>query len=265
MIDIPLQKLDLPRKLLLTFVLAVLAVGFLFAEACVFERTGKTDGLPGLSLDDITFTFHGDRSMTPLKRAVHGSMKRYFSAFEDAAKLTPEEQADLDRIIAWNDAGAPEVEYLGKEWEKTPVYTNMERHGCFTCHASSATIIGNRKDVPLNTYAGVSRFTQSDHGMEHGRLALLSHIHLFGMALVFLLTGAAVAATLWPLPVRCVLAAAGPVSVLLTVGGWWAVKYAGAAWSPLVLTGGILMALAFVLSVLAVLYDLWVRRTEGLK
>ena len=255
----PLHALDLPRKLLLTSILIMLAIGFIISEGFVFQRLTTGGGKPGL-LGNIAATFHGDRSMTPLKREILGPMKRYFSAFEDAGKITPEEQADLERVLVWSDAGAPESEFLDAGEGQTPVYSVLERHGCFNCHAASATVIGNRKDSPLTTYAGLARFTKPEQGIEPGRLLMLSHVHLFGLAFIFLLTGFAVAATLWPLWLRCALITGGPLAAVLTMASWWAVKYTGPPWAPLVLAGGILTTLAFALSTLAALYDLWLRR-----
>ncbi|MGD0092987.1 MAG: hypothetical protein ABSE73_23995 [Planctomycetota bacterium] len=268
----PLHALDLPRKLLLTAVLAVLAAGFAAGEGCVFhqlalplspspprEGVGGGGGKPSSILDAITFTFHGNRARTRLKEKALGSMRRFFSAFEDATVLSAEEQADLDRVLAWNDAGAPEGEFLRAEQGRTPIFVILERRGCLSCHASGAAAIGNKKDSPLTTYAGVARFTSPDQGLDAARLLLLTHVHLLGLAVIFLITGAAVGATLWPVWLRGTLMAAGPLGVLATVGGWWAVRYGGAPWAPLVFLGGILMVAGFGLSVLAALYDLWLR------
>jgi hypothetical protein len=253
-----LHALDLPQKLLLTATLALLAGGFFAGESLIFSRLASSAGF----LRGITAWFHGDREVTPLKKEILGPMKRYFSAFEDAGKLTPAEQADLDRLLAWNNAGAPENEFLAAGEGKTPILRVLERHVCLNCHSANATIIGNRKDAPLDTYAGVARFTKPDEGPSAERLLLLSHIHLFGLAVIFLLTGLAVAATAWPVWLRGVLCAAGPLAAILVVGGWWAVKYYGDPWAPLVAFGGILMTLAFGCSVLAALYDMWIRKEE---
>ena len=248
-----LSALDLPRKLLLTSLLAVLSAGFVVSDIYVLHTLTAAGGAAGLSLDSITNTFHGDRTTTPLKRKALGAMKRYFSAFEDATRLTAAEEADLARVVAWSDAGAPEAEYAGA------VRPVLQRHGCLDCHAAGATTIGNKKDSPLDTYPALARFTRPDEGIPFGRLLLLSHIHLFGMCFIFLLTGAAVAATRFSSAARAALMAAGPAAVLLTVGGWWLVKYGGGEWSVLVAAAGVVMAVAFAASVLAALYDLWGR------
>jgi len=259
MLTTPLHALDLSRKLFLTLVLAGLAAGYFVAIGCVFHITGMADGRPGLNLDDITYTFYGNRGTTRLKEEVLGSMKRYFSAFEDPTSLAAEEQADVDRVVAWSDAGAPEAEFLRSDGGTTAIRVIFERRGCLSCHAAGATMIGGKKDAPLTAYAGVARFTAPDRGMAPARLMGLSHVHLFGMTFLFLVTGLAVAATLWPRWLRAVLMVGGPLSVLTTVGAWWAVKYGGPAWSSLALLGGVLMTLAFGLSILAALYDLWLR------
>ncbi|HEY3325410.1 MAG TPA: hypothetical protein VGP72_33470 [Planctomycetota bacterium] len=259
----PLRELDLPWKVLLSSVLLVMLFGFAAAEHQVWHVVATADGKPGLSLNDITCRFYGDRSSSVLKREILGGMKRYFSSFENPRELTPADQADLQQVLAWLNSGAPESGYwdpLLREKQPAGVYTILSNHGCFGCHAPNATSIGNKKDSPLNTYASIRRFTEPDKGMDTGRLLSLSHTHLFGMSMLFLLLGAAIAATQWHTVLRCVLVASGPLGTLLTVLGWWGVKWDGAAYAPVVFAGGVVIAAAFLVSVAAVSVDMWRRR-----
>ena len=255
-----LSSLTLPWKLLITMFLIVLSSGFVVSELYLMHTTEMADGKPGLSLDDITITFYGnpDKTQTRLKTQALGPMKKYFSSDKDPEKLNNEEQADLKTLLAWNDAGAPELEYWDKkEKEKKPgpIYTILDKH-CMDCHSK-----GNEKsDAPFETYAGISKFTKPDTGMDSGRLLMLSHVHLLGMGMMFVLAGAAVALSSFPVWLRCALIVGGLSSILFDIFGWWGVKWYGPSLSPVVMLGGMLMAASFAGSVLVSLYDLWIRK-----
>ena len=119
------------------------------------------------------------------------------------------------------------------------------------------------KDAPLDTFAHISKFTKGDEGMDVGRLLMLSHVHLLGMGMMFLLSGAAVAMTQFSMKLRCLIIVGGLGSVLIDIFGWWSVKYGGAPFSPEVMAGGGLMAIAFGASILAAFYDMWLRKAPA--
>jgi hypothetical protein len=256
---ISLPNLSLPWKLLITFFLIVLSSGFVVSELYLMHTTEMADGKPGMSMDDITLTFYGSKTETRFKLQALGPMKKYFSEQEDD-KLTADEQADLDKVIAWNDAGAPEEQFWDKkEKAKAPgPISKILDHHCTDCHGEN----GKKRDVSFETYSGVAKFTKPNPGMDRGRLLMLSHVHLLGMGMMFLLVGAAVAASVWPVWIRCALIVGGLSSILLDIFGWWTVKFWGPAFSPVVMVGGILMAVSFGASVFVALYDLWLRRGD---
>ncbi len=100
----PLNALELPWKLLITGFLIVLSSGFLVSEIYLQYTTSHADGKEGLSVDDITFTFYGDRTKTGLKKQVQGSMKKYFAEGSDEKNLTQQDLADIEAVIKWNDS-----------------------------------------------------------------------------------------------------------------------------------------------------------------
>jgi len=257
-----LCELDFPWKLLISMFLVVLTSGFIVSELYLKHTTELADGKEGLTLDDITIQFYG--SETPkLKMQVQGPMKKYFSSNEDPNKLKPDELADVEKVVEWVDRGAPESEYEvkdDKEKNKGTISYILNMRGCLDCHSPDATMKGNKHDSPLDTFEHVSKYTKRDTGMDKGRLLSLSHIHLLGMGMMFLLAGAAVAMTRWPVTVRVVLIFGGQLSILLDIFGWWGVKWYGAPLAPVVMVSGILMAACFVGSVLAAFYDLWLRK-----
>jgi hypothetical protein len=262
-----LNEFELPFKLLVTGFLIVLSCGFGTAHLYLQFMTEMADGKPGLGLDDITYTYHGNPQNTTFKKKVNGSMKKYFSEVEDDKQLTPEEIADIEAVLAWNDAGAKEEGYWDpqlkeKDKNKKSVYRILDNRGCYNCHAPDSTMKGNKKDSPLDTFASISKYTKPDTGMPVSRLLSLMHIHLLGMGMMITLVSTAVAFTAWPKWLRCAIIVAGLSSVLFDVLGWSAVKFGGPAFSPLVMLGGGLMAASFGGSVALSLYDLWIRKSS---
>lgn len=267
-----LREFDLPRKILITMFLVVLSCGFfvahLYLHFTMAGVAGEEKFMP--SPQDITVHFYGDRTKTRFKTMSLGSMKRYFMDDSDRKpiELKPEEQAKLDAIIAWNDAGAPEAGYWDpklkvKTSDPKLVFTILSDRGCYDCHSPDAGGKVAKRDSPLDSFKGISRFTKGDTGMDKGRLLMLSHVHLLGMAMMFLGAGAALVFSSWSARLRGALVFGGFLSILLDIGGWWAVKYGGSAWAWSVIAGGSLMGAAFGLTVLAVLYDMWRRKSTA--
>jgi len=260
----PLHKLDLPWKLLITCFLIVLSSGFAVAELYLMHSTEMQDGKKGMSMDDITIQFHGSPVPAMITK-VHGSMKKYFAESGDEKDLTPDDLKDIEKVVAWVEKGAREDEYWNAEEKRSgPIGKIFNNHGCYDCHAADATMKGNKKDSPLDTYAGVTKFTKPNTGIDKGRLLSLSHIHLLGMGMMFVLAGAAVALSSWSRNIKCVLIVGGLGSILIDIFGWWAVKWWGAPFSPVVMAGGILMAATFGGSVFVALYDMWLKREKKL-
>ena len=256
-----LSQLNLAWKLLISMFLVVLSSGFAVAHNYLDYTTEMVDGNPGLTMDDITYQFYGDRTNTVLKKQVLGGMKKFFQEDRDLTKLTPEDEADIAAVIAWNDAGAKEEQFwnVKNHSDTVPKYiiNILDRNNCLGCHGEGGKKF---KDSPLDTFAGISKFTKGDEGIDKGRLLMLSHVHLLGMGMMFLLSGAAVAMTAFPMGLRCLVICLGLGSVLLDIGGWWAVKHGGAPFAPIVMAGGMLMAASFGASILAAFYDMWLRK-----
>ena len=123
-----LCELDLPWKLLVSLFLIVLTSGFVTAELYLKHTTEMADGKEGLSMDDITITFHGS-DMPRLKQQILGPMKKYFTESQDVSSLKPNEIADIEKVVAWIDKGAPKDEYQYEDPEKdkhSPSFIRLE-------------------------------------------------------------------------------------------------------------------------------------------
>lgn len=269
----PLSQLDLPGKLLFSMFLLVLSCGFVVAELYLHHTTEFADGKPGLGMDDITAQFHG-KGTPVLKLKVLGSMKKYFSESQSADNLKKDEEEDIARIVAWVDKGAPEAEYEVKKTKemseddfsakkKVSISAILSNRGCIDCHARDSVMRHNMHDYPLETYADVMQYGVTEKGMDTGRLLALSHIHLLGMGMMFMLLGLAVSLTQWPVWLRAALIVGAHSSILLDIFGWWGVKWFGAPLSPVVMAGGVLMGVSFGISVFISYWDLWIRKPKA--
>ena len=164
MIEISLQKLNLPHKALFTGYLLVIGLGLLMAGAQIMLTHGMADGKLGLSVDDIVYSYYGNRSGSKLESMINGSMKSHAPA-----------EVRLD-IIKWVRKGSPE-----SEWENH--FKAVFAQHCTMCHS---TIPG----IPdFTSYQAVKKEAKTDEGASYTNLTRASHIHLFGIAFIFFFVG----------------------------------------------------------------------------
>jgi len=123
----PLKNHDTPIKVLFTGYLCTVGIGYLFALIQILFTHGMADGKFGLSIDDIVYSYYGNRSGTVLENQLNGAMKAN----------APEQERF--KIIGWVRDGADEDDYRDKGIDK--IITNR----CITCHNESASGIPNLK------------------------------------------------------------------------------------------------------------------------
>lgn len=70
-----LKDLNLPVKVLFTGYLCTVGIGYFFALIQVLLTHGMADGKIGLSVDDIVYSYYGNRSGSVLETKLNGSMK----------------------------------------------------------------------------------------------------------------------------------------------------------------------------------------------
>jgi hypothetical protein len=108
-------------------------------------------------------------------------------------------------------------------------------------------------------YGDVGEYLQQDTGKSVSRLISLSHVHVHGtlpvmFALIFIFSF-----TLYKDWLKTVVIAFSAAAILIDVGSWWLAKLAGAL-APLVLLGGLALALANAALILLSLYELWIKK-----
>ena len=163
---ITLSELDTPLKVLFTGYLTTVAIGYLFALIQILFTHGMADGKFGLSIDDIVYSYYGNRSGTVLEKKLNGSMK---------GKATEQESFT---IMQWVRDGADEKEFTNLKIDR--IFENK----CEMCHNSGASGIPDFAE-----FENIKELTKEDEGATFSSLTRVSHIHLFGISFIFMFVG----------------------------------------------------------------------------
>ncbi|MGI9294823.1 MAG: hypothetical protein ACR2PS_12635 [Pseudomonadales bacterium] len=228
-----LPDLPLPTRSLFTGYILVVGVGLLMSGVQILLTHGLADGDVGISVDDIVYSYYGNRSNSKLETKLNGSM-------QDKAPV------DVKRaIIMWAQQGASR-----EEWDDR-IGAHFEQY-CVKCHSVIPAI------PSFKTYEGVSPAAAVDTGETVDTLARVSHIHLFGIAFIFVFVGYIFNQAVGFSPALKSALIITPFAFLLVdVLSWWLTK-----WYPnfaiLTLIGGFGYAVASVIMLFTSLYQMWI-------
>ncbi|HUL12113.1 MAG TPA: elongation factor-1 alpha [Methylococcaceae bacterium] len=229
-----LSNMGLSVKLLFSGYLMVIAIGYGMALVQILFTHGLADGKFGLSIEDIVYSYYGNRSGSPLESKLNGSMKAN----------APDE--DRFKIIQWVRDGAGKKQY---EVEIKPI---TEKH-CISCHNAEA---GGLPD--FSKFENLHQYTKSDEGATFASLTRVSHIHLFGIAFIFMFVGGIFALSSGvPLKLKCAAIIMPYIFLLLDITSWWLTKL-NSHFALLVILGGGGLAMAFVFMWVVSMYEMWV-------
>lgn len=233
-----LRTLTLPLKVLASVFLLTIGIAYLFALAYLYLIDVEPHTKHGMGLvAAVIMKYYGQRDTTKLEAALRGPMAEYVS--DSQRKL----------LIQWIRQGAGEADFVKVQ----PVLTQA----CSECHsASSGTGL-----PPLSSYTEVAPYTVVDLGQSMKSLVRVSHIHLFGMSFLFMLTSLIFVFSEIPASVRAVLVAVPFLAIWLDVGSWWFTKHEP-IFAYIVIGGGVLMGLSLALQIGMSLYDIWFARRE---
>ena len=105
----------------------------------------------------------------------------------------------------------------------------------------------------------MNKVVRADTGTSIAQLARVSHIHLFGVSIIFLLTGMIFALSETPVWLRVSLVILPYVTIIMDIGSqWWATKYLDPTFAYIVIAGGALMGLALAAQILISLWEMWI-------
>src|SRR5690242_991358 len=159
-----LRDLPLTFRALFTSFMILIGSAYLMALSYMFLAIIEPHQKMGMGLvRGIEVKYHGDPTSSRIEAALRGSMASNIKA------------PDRDKVLAWVHNGAPQATY--------PILKPIFDANCVPCHSASSGL-----PIPhLDTYEGVREVAQTDEGPTITQLARVSHVHLFGISIFFLL------------------------------------------------------------------------------
>ncbi len=227
-----LPNLKLEIKALFTGYILVVGLGLLVAGGQILLTHGMADGKFGLSIDDIVYSYYGNRGDSRLEAKLNGSMK-------DKASVE-----DRTSIIRWVHDGSSRG-----DWDRE--VQSIVQSNCTSCHG----VIPGLPD--FNSYEALKALASVDTGASIDSLTRVSHIHLFGISFIFFFVG-------WIFSYATGISSSGKailiiipfVFLFLDIAAWWLTKWLpGFAWVTLL--GGIGYSIASSFMLLCSLYQMW--------
>lgn len=232
---LPLKDHDTPVKVLFTGYLCAVGIGYFFALLQILFTHGMADGKFGLSIDDIVYSYYGNRSGTVLETQLNGPMKQNAS----------EEQRF--KIIQWVRDGAELTNY-----EPSGVKAIIEER-CVMCHNAQASA-----GVPdFNKFDNLKALSTQDTGATFGSLTRVSHVHLFGISFIFMFVGLIFSfSETTPVQFKCIAVGMPYVFLITDILSWWLTKlHPLFAW--LIIFAGMGMGISFMFMWAISILEMW--------
>ena len=232
---VSLRSLPIAIRALFSSFLILIGVGYLMALTYMYVVVIEPHQQMGEGLvAGISDQYHGSpNGKTLIESALMGPM---------ADKIS---DADRTKVLQWVHDGAKAEGYL----QVAPIFAA----NCVGCHMANALSI-----PPLTSFGAVQKVAKADTGTSLADLAEVSHIHLFGISIIFLLTGAIFALSETPISVRVFLVVVPYLTILMDIGSWWFTKYLDPAFfAYVVVGGGVCMGLALAAQIFIALWEMW--------
>jgi len=229
-----LERLPIHYRVLFTGFLLTIGVGLLMAGAQIMMTHGKADGKPGLSMDDIVYSYYGNRNGSKLQTMLNGQMK----------PMAPDDVRF--ELVKWAQDGAPLSDWNA---EIKPIVDKY----CTSCHHADSSL------PDFNIFENVRKVAEIDKGESYTQLTRVSHIHLFGISFIFFFVGWIFALSEFPQKWKWILIATPFAFLILDVLSWWLTK-ASPVFALLTMLGGIGYSLASTAMIFTSLVQMWLPR-----
>ncbi|MCK9395762.1 MAG: hypothetical protein M0Q44_09250 [Methylobacter sp.] len=229
-----LKDHDAPIKVLFTGYLCTVGIGYLFALIQILFTHGMADGKFGLSVDDIVYSYYGNRSGTVLEQKLNGSMK-------DNA---PEQERF--KIMEWVRDGADSDEYKDDGIDK------IIESRCVMCHNKEASGLPD-----FTKFEALKALTSEDTGATFASLTRVSHVHMFGISFIFMFVGLIFSfAETTTTQYKCIAIGMPYVFLVADILSWWLTKiHPMFAW--LVILAGMGMGVSFMFMWVTSILEMW--------
>lgn len=233
MTGVRLRALSISMRVLFTSFMVTAGVGFLMAIYLLFLQDIDPHRKMGLSVvPSVIVKYYGDRGNTRLESALRGSMSNRLGAEE------------RDAVFAWLHGGATQEEFAAIK----PILDK----NCISCHSAGSGI----SVPPLTTFDEVKKVARVDTGASLIQLARVSHVHLFGISIVFLLTGMIFALSSISSKWRLSIITLPYLAMWADIGSWWLTKYEP-VFAYVVVASGALIGLALAVQIFVSLWEMW--------
>ncbi len=220
-----------------TTVLLTLGIGYGLALLFLYAREIKPSRDQGVRVvEGVAHTYHGVPGESRLIATLKGSMSSMIEGEEFVA------------FSEWVADGATEEGYD----RVAPIVEN----NCASCHSEG--------DYPplVTSYADVKPLTAVDEGMDLRALARMTHVHVFGIPLLFYILGALYVRTRFPEKMKAVIIVLPFIGVFMDILHWWLTK-ASPGFAFGVVISGALMSSGFALQWSMTLWDVWAPAPAG--
>lgn len=230
-----LRTLPLPVRVLFSCFLLTIGIGYLFAVLYLFLIDVEPHARHGIGMaQSVIIKYYGLRGGTRLEAALNGAM---------GESIPP---ASKKQIVEWIRKGATVSRFAFVQ--------SIFIDNCASCHSKQSGL----PIPPLTTYEEVTAYTQMDMGESIKRLVKVSHIHIFGMSFIFILTGGIFVLSEVSLWWRAILAAIPFAAIWIDIASWWFTKVEP-FFAYTVIIGGVLMGLSLAAQIVLSLYEMWVK------
>lgn len=231
---LPLKDHDTPVKVLFTGYLCAVGIGYFFALVQILFTHGMADGKFGLSVDDIVYSYYGNRSGTVLETKLNGSMKD---------NATEEQRF---QIMQWVRDGAEADSYKEDGIDK------IIEERCVMCHNKDASGIPD-----LSKFDNLKSLTAEDSGATFSSLTRVSHIHLFGISFIFMFVGLIFSfSETTSTKYKCIAIGMPYVFLVADILSWWLTKISP-MFAILVIIAGMGMGISFIYMWFISLAEMW--------
>jgi hypothetical protein len=278
-----LARLSFAGKLLITFFLLIVGVGYLVATANIYFHHHENDLEPGLTLDDLKRAFHGlEKEVTPEATVTvnspmleqvreDGDMREYLDLGGEPA---------VRALITWLEDGAKEETFAvaGFAADGDPSAQQVLADQCIECHNADG---GDAEDYafadefdsePQFEYIEFyvePEFERTESGpqvislkpISLPRLVHVTHTHIFTIPAFLLITAALFLMTGYGPIIKTILVPLPLFTVFLDIGGWWLARFAEPG-IYLIAAAGTILGPAFALQILGILASMWFGKKE---
>jgi len=233
-----LSQLPRAARLVLSYTIVVLGIGYVIAMYNLYLTYNLTDGQPGLTAGDLRRAFYGNRDNTRLAAKIHGgSMEQFLPR-----------AGDKEKILSWIQDGASEAAYQAS-------IRAILMQNCVRCHSPK----GLQHFRPLTSYEEVMTVVQIDRGEPVGLWARVAHTHIQSIGLIFLVLGLMFAFTSVGAALKVAVVSLPFAALVVDFGARFGAKYfPGLVY--VMMASGAALGLAFAVMSVVPLYEMWLRR-----